>query len=307
MPTVITIGNFDGVHLGHQALLSNAKASARAHDLILTLLTFKSHPHEFLHPKTAPLKISLLRDQVSIWKKFGVDRAIIIPFERESFANISANNFVTKVLIQILKTKILWIGDDFHYGANKVGDYQTLKDFGKIFNFQVHRLETIYYKNDFRISSTAIRQALINGNLNLANRLLGYKYTMTGHVIHGKKLGRILGFPTLNIAIHRGKSALVGVLVVRVLGLDNTTLMGVAHLSNKSITSNHSKPRVLEVHVLNWSGNAYGKIVTIEFLHKLHNSKQYLNVNALTAGIAEDIELAKNWLITTASQQALLL
>lgn len=292
----MTIGTFDGVHLGHQALLAKAKASAEKEGLILTLMTFEPHPREFFNPKTAPPRIGLLRDQIKSWKECGVDHVIIVPFNRRSFPQISANDFVEKILIHKLQTKIIWIGDDFRYGANRTGDYNSLKRLEKTLEFRVYQLKTILHDKDYRISSTTIRQALTNGNITVANRLLGYKYKMTGRVIHGQKLGRTLGFPTLNIAIRHRRPALVGVLVVQVIGLAEKSLQGVANIGTRPTVDN-SGQILLEVHVLNWSGNAYGKIITVEFLHKLHDERHYADVNQLIEGITDDVKNAKKWLI----------
>lgn len=295
LPTVTTIGNFDGVHLGHRTLLKKARANADKKGLILTVITFDPHPSEFFNPIASPLRIALFRDQMCSFKECGVDQVLIIPFNRKSFAKISANDFVEKLLVKMLKTKSIWIGDDFRYGAERQGNYHSLKNLGKLMNFDVHQLTTMTNKDGLRISSTAIRKALANGNLSDVNRLLGHKYRMTGHVIHGNKLGRTLGFPTLNIAIRHRKPALLGVLIVQVLGLSQKALVGVANIGTRP-TVDKSGQVLLEVYVLNWSGNAYGKIITVEFLHKLHDEKHYSSIDKLTEGIANDVENAKKWL-----------
>ena len=232
-PCALTIGNFDGVHLGHQALLQNLHQYAKNHGLKTCLLTFEPHPKEFFSPQNAPPRILNLRDKLDALRNTGVDMVVVEHFNA-NFAKKTPEEFVRDILVQGLNTKHIVIGDDFHYGSKRAGNIKTLEIAGKEYGFTVNSLPTICDSQSQRISSTALRSALKNGDLDQAKQLLGRPYMISGHVIHGKKLGRNLGFPTLNLAItnnlHQRPPAMTGIFIVQVHGLSDTPIPGVASL-----------------------------------------------------------------------------
>lgn len=293
VPCVLTIGNFDGVHRGHRALLIKAKADAKENGLKLVVMTFEPHPREFFDAQQAPLRLTLWRDQICALLECGVDQVIMARFDKH-FAKQSHELFVTQTLINTLRAKIIYVGDDFRYGFQRAGNINTLKQAGLRYHFDVKQIKTIAGDDGLRISSTRVRQALANGEIHKANHLLGHPYQMSGRVIHGKQLGRTLGFPTLNIRIVHNRPALIGILLVKVWGLSSQPMLGVASIGKRP-TVDHSGRYLLEVHVLDWQGDAYGKLVTIEFLHKLHDEIHYANLEKLVAGITQDVFQARQW------------
>ena len=293
-PCALTIGNFDGVHRGHQALLTELKAHAKKLGLPTCVMTFEPHPREFFAPDNAPARILNLRDKLEALNEAGVDTVIVEHFN-ERFARRSPESFVKDILVDGLQTKFLMIGDDFHYGAKRAGNIQTLLEAAKLYGFSVNHMHTIEDTPGLRISSSAIRDALKLGKLDEATRLLGRPYIISGHVIHGKKLGRELGFPTLNLAIsnklHQRNPALSGIFIVRVHGLANQPLQGVASLGVRPTIEDAGRV-LLETHVFNYAGNAYGKIVGIEIIKKLRDEEKYSDLPTLQKAINADADAA---------------
>lgn len=296
-PCALTIGNFDGVHLGHQALLAELHAHAKVHQLQTCLLTFEPHPKEFFSPQNAPVRILGLRDKLDALKKTGVDLVVVEHFNAD-FAKKTPSEFVNDIIVKGLQTKHIVIGDDFHYGSKRAGDIHSLKLAGLEHGFTVHALPTVNNSSEKRISSTAIRQALQSGNLDLAEQLLGRPYLISGHVIHGKKLGRTLGFPTLNIALsnqfQQRPPAMTGIFVVQVHGLHHEPIQGVASLGYRPSVENAGRV-LLETHLFDFNQDVYGRIVQVEFLKKLRDEAKYSDLPSLQSAIEADANAARNY------------
>jgi riboflavin kinase/FMN adenylyltransferase len=290
----LTIGNFDGVHLGHQALLAELGRAAASTGLPTCVLTFEPHPREFFAAHrpgmTAPARIATLRDKLEALAAAGVDRTCVVHFS-ERFAALEPEDFVARVLLEGLRARTLLIGDDFRFGAKRRGDFAMLREQAARHGFELRRMDTVAIDGE-RISSSAVRQALAQADFDRVQRLLGRAYTVSGHVVHGRKLGRELGFPTLNLRIPHGRPALHGIFVVRVHGLGAAALPGVASLGTRPAVEADGVP-LLETHVLDWSGHAYGRVVRIEFLRKLRDEANYTGLDALVAQIRLDADAAR--------------
>jgi riboflavin kinase/FMN adenylyltransferase len=295
-PCALTIGNFDGVHRGHQALLARVRAASQALGLEAAVMTFEPHPREYFARRTgdlsrAPARIANLRDKLEDLAQAGIDRVIVEHFN-EQFASISPEDFTERVLVEGLHVKWLMVGDDFCYGAKRAGNVEMLKEAGRRHGFQVETLPTVR-EGDQRISSSAVRAALAAGDLQGTGALLGHPYAMSGHVIHGAKLGRTLGFPTLNLRVaHR--PAVQGIFVVQVHGLAEYPLPAVASLGVRPTVEDAGR-MLLEVHVFDYDRPCYGKLVRVEFLKKLRDEEKYVDLDTLTAAIHRDAEQARAW------------
>ncbi|QNA90134.1 bifunctional riboflavin kinase/FAD synthetase [Massilia sp. Dwa41.01b] len=295
-PCALTIGNFDGVHRGHQALLARVRNAADALGLEAAVMTFEPHPREYFAQRSgdlsrAPARIANLRDKLEDLAEAGIDRVIVEHFN-EQFASISPEDFVSRVLVGGLHVKWLMVGDDFCYGARRAGNVAMLMEAGRRHGFHVETLPTVR-EGDQRISSSAVRAALAAGELEATGALLGHPYAMSGHVIHGAKLGRTLGFPTLNLRVaHR--PAVHGIFVVQVHGLADTPLPAVASLGVRPTVEDAGR-MLLEVHVFDYDRPCYGKLVRVEFLEKLRDEEKYVDLDTLTNAIHRDAEQARAW------------
>lgn len=293
-PCALTIGNFDGVHLGHQALLARVRASAAALDLEAAVMTFEPHPREFFAERAgdlskAPKRIANLRDKLQSLSDAGIDRVIVEHFNAH-FASMSPAEFTERVLVQGLHVKWLMVGDDFCYGARRAGNVASLVEAGNALGFQVETLPTVTQGTQ-RVSSSAVRAALADGDFTLARQLLGHNYAMSGHVIHGAKLGRTLGYPTLNLRVaHR--PALMGVFVVQVHGLGDKPLPAVASLGIRPTVEDGGRV-LLEVHIFDYNQSCYGKLVQVEFLEKIRDEEKFVDLPTLTAAIDRDAAHAR--------------
>lgn len=293
-PCALTIGNFDGVHRGHQALLARVCGAATALDLEAAVMTFEPHPREFFAQRAgdlsrAPNRIANLRDKMQSLSDAGIDRVIVKHFNAH-FAALSPQQFTEQILVERMQVKWLMVGEDFCYGAGRAGDVAMLIEAGRQHGFQVCTMAAQMH-GATRISSSAVRAALAGGDFAHAEQLLGHPYAISGHVIHGRELGRTLGFPTLNLRIaHR--PALSGIFVVRVHGLGAQALPAVASLGVRP-TVDDSGRVLLEVHVFDFAQVCYGKLVRVEFLKKLRDEQKYDDLPALTAAIAHDSEQAR--------------
>ncbi|MBR7961992.1 bifunctional riboflavin kinase/FAD synthetase [Burkholderia latens] len=290
-PCALTIGNFDGVHRGHQALLARVRAAADARGLPVCVMTFEPHPREFFNPAGAPPRIAMLRDKLEALRDHGVDRVVVEHFNH-TFASQSPQAFVERTLVGGLHTRWMMVGDDFCYGAKRAGTFDTLKAAGERYGFEVEQMGTVAGSDGTRISSSGVRAALAAGDLDAAAQALGHGYLISGHVAHGLKLGRDLGFPTLNLPIAHKRPALKGIFVVQVHGLAPTPLPGVASLGLRP-TVDDSGRTLLEVHLLDWHGNAYGKLIRVEFLKKLRDEAKFDDLEALSRAIALDVANAR--------------
>jgi riboflavin kinase/FMN adenylyltransferase len=293
-PCALTIGNFDGVHRGHQALLAHVTAAASRLGLESAVMTFEPHPREYFaqragDPSKAPARIANLRDKLESLAGAGIDRVIVEHFN-EHFAAMSPQEFTERVLVQGLHVKWLMVGDDFCYGARRAGNVAMLTEAGKQYGFHVETLATVMH-GEQRISSSAVRGTLAAGDFDATGELLGHPYAISGHVIHGAKLGRTLGFPTLNLRVmHR--PALCGIFVVQVHGLGERPLQGVASLGVRPTVEDQGR-MLLEVHLFDYDQSAYGKLVRVEFLAKLRDEEKYIDLPTLTAAIDGDAEQAR--------------
>lgn len=295
-PCALTIGNFDGVHRGHQALLKKLVQTAKEKNIQSCVMTFEPHPIEYFAPEKAPSRILSLRDKLEALAEVGIDQVLVIHFNQH-FANLSPTEFVEKILVNGLQVQSILIGDDFHYGAKRAGNFLSLCEAGQKYGFTVERMETLE-ENNQRISSSATREALKQGDLSLARQLLGRPYMLSGHVLHGQKLGRTLGFPTLNISLanklHRRKPAAQGIFIAQVHGLSDNPLPAVASLGQRP-TVDDSGRYLLEVHIFNFNQLVYGKLVRIELLEKIRDEAKYNDLETLKNAIDQDATAAKNY------------
>ena len=292
----LTIGNFDGVHRGHRALLKELVAGVRERGLDSCVLTFEPHPKEFFSPEQAPPRILNLRDKLAALAKLGIDRVVVEHFN-SAFARLSPEEFVSEIIVKRLNTKWILIGDDFCYGAKRAGNFASLKAAGEKYGFEVSSIQTILEDGE-RISSSALRTALANGNMKQAEKLLGRPYGISGHVIHGQQLGRQLGFPTLNLAVanhlHHRKPATTGIFTAQVLGLGDKPLPGVASLGVRPTVEDKGRV-LLETHIFDYQQDVYGKIITVELLEKIRDEEKYDDLDTLTHAIAQDAKQARNY------------
>ena len=321
----LTIGNFDGVHRGHQAMLALLKTEARRRGVPSCVLTFEPHPRDYFaevagKSSLAPARISTLRDKLAALEQCGIDQVVVLRFDARLAAQ-SPEAFIQEVLRQGLGARYVLVGDDFRFGARRLGDYAMLSAAGQALGFGVARMDS-YEVENLRVSSSAVRAALAAGDMALAAQLLGRPYSLSGHVVHGRKLGRELGatapqrgdgFRTLNLRFSHWKPAAAGIFAVQVWGLggaaDVLPLPGVANMGVRPSLD----PRdvnggrvLLETHCLQWPASlgpegAYGKIIRVELLHKLHDELRYTSLDALTAGIAQDCDDARAFFASAAS------
>lgn len=287
---VATIGNFDGVHLGHQALLQRLRQQATERQLPTLVLLFEPHPQEFFARtgKTAPARLLTLREKLACLREQGVDAVQVLRFNA-ALASLSAEDFISVYLQQRLQVRHLVIGDDFRFGHQRRGDFALLQAAGA---FSCEASATVVSDGE-RVSSTAVRQALSAEQFDTAARLLGRPYTFSGKVAHGDARGRLLGFPTANLRLHRQVLPLHGVFAVQVHGLGPKPLPGVANIGNRP-TVGGTEPRC-ETHLLDFSGDLYGRQIAVEPLRKLRGEQRFDGLDALRAQIARDAEQARQF------------
>jgi riboflavin kinase/FMN adenylyltransferase len=293
-PHAVTIGNFDGLHLGHQAMLTRLQDVARARGLPTCVLSFEPHPREFFAPDQAPARLSSLREKAETLSRFGIDRLHVFRFDH-AFSGLSAHAFIEQVLGHTLQARYVLVGDDFRYGAKRAGDFALLKQTGQSLGFDAETLPTVAVAGE-RASSTAVRQALAEGDLAHAAKLLGRPYSIAGRVVHGDKLGRGIGFPTANIQLKHNRPPLMGIFAVEVCGLNGSPLPGVASLGKRPTVKSPEAAPVLEVHLFDFDADIYGRRVRVDFLHKLRDEEKYPDLNTLVAQIQRDVDNAKLYL-----------
>ena len=292
-PIALTIGNFDGVHLGHQAMLQCLREAALRHDIPATILTFEPHPREFFSPNDAPARLTALREKLELFQAHGVDQVYVARFDR-AYASMPPSQFIEELLVKNLKIRWLLVGDDFRFGAQRGGDISLLRQASERFGFALESIGSIEVAGE-RVSSTGVREALAKADFARATRLLGRPYCISGHVAHGKKLGRELGFPTANIALKRKRTSLSGIYAVKLRGIEAKPLPAVASLGVRPTVMDDAAP-VLEIHVLDFNQNIYGRRVSVEFLHKLRDEEKYPDLESLRRQIAIDVENARTYL-----------
>ena len=292
----LTIGNFDGVHRGHQAMLARLKEAARERGLPAAVMSFEPHPREFFTPEQAPTRLTSLREKLELLEAHGVDFVFLCRFGRE-FASLTAEEFISRVLHDEVRAKWVLVGDDFRFGAKRAGDFTLLKESGPRFGFDAETLPSVMVEG-MRASSTAVREALLAGNMQWVAQLLGRPYSISGRVVHGDKLGKELGYPTANIQMKHNRPPLSGIFAVELCGLDgdcsDQCLPGVASLGVRPTVKQDGAP-TLEVHVFDFHERIYGAHVRVNFLHKLRDEEKYPTLEALIAQIERDVADAKKY------------
>lgn len=298
----LTIGNFDGVHRGHQAMLAMLTHEARQRGLPSGVVTFEPHPRDFFarrhgRPEAAPARISTLRDTVTALARCGVDRLVVLRFD-DALAGLAPQDFISRVLVDGLGARLVMVGDDFRFGAGRAGDYALLDEAGGRLQFDVARMRS-FEVHGLRVSSSAVRQALAAGDMAAAASLLGRPYAISGRAIHGRKLGRELGFRTLNLRFAHPRPAVLGIFVARIHGLGEAAVPGVASLGVRPTVEDAGRV-LLETHALDWPSSlgpegGYGRCLRVELLHKLHDERRYDGLQALQQGIAQDVSHARAW------------
>ena len=285
-PCALAIGNFDGLHLGHQALLSKLIQVAKTQHLISAVITFEPHPREFFTPESAPTRLCSLREKLEHFAIAGVERVYVCRFN-QSFAKVTADEFMQNILLHALNTQAVLVGEDFRFGAKRAGSIQDFVHSG--FNLiSLPQVDSPQGSNEAtRVSSTRVRMALAAGNLQEASSLLGRPYSMSGKVVHGAKRGRELGYPTANVHMRHERPALSGVYAVKLDGLPSVANLGIRP------TIVGVPKLLLEVHVLDFADDLYGQHVRVEFLHKIRDEMKFDSLDALKNQIAKDVAVAR--------------
>jgi riboflavin kinase/FMN adenylyltransferase len=300
-PVALTIGNFDGVHLGHQAMLARLVETARRERLPACALTFEPHPREFFAPDRAPARLTSLREKLELLAGAGMERTYVLRFDYR-FAQITAEQFVERTLVQGLGARYLLVGDDFRFGARRAGDFSLLKANAVRLGYEVDSMSSVMLEGE-RVSSTAVREALAAGALEKAARLLGRAYGISGRVVRGDALGRKLGWPTANLQMKHNRPPLAGIFAVEVSGIGDSVLPGVASLGVRPTVKVNAAP-VLEVHLLDFSGDLYGRHLRVAFLHKFRDEEKFADLDALTRRIAADVDDARRYFAQRAARTA---
>lgn len=290
-PTVLAIGNFDGVHRGHAALVGRLVGKAEELGLPPMVLTFEPHPREFFAPASAPARLTTLREKLELLAEAGAVQAMVCHFNRK-FAALTADQFIEQVLVRGLQVRHLIIGDDFRFGSGRKGDFAALCRAGECYGFGVEAMDSVMVDGE-RVSSSGVRDALAKGNMERAARLLGRPYIIDGRVVHGDKIGRQLGFNTANIRIKHNPLPMTGVFAVEVGGLGERPLPGVANLGIRPTLG--GTRTLLEVHLFDFDRDIYGAHLSVRFVHKLRDEQRFPNFDALKAQIAADAVIARNY------------
>ncbi len=286
--SAVTIGNFDGVHRGHQLVISQLKGVAAEAGLPTVVVIFEPQPIEYFAPERAPKRLARFREKIAYLKAQQIDYLLCLHFNRE-LAEQSAEDFVQKILIDSLNTRHLVIGDDFHFGKNRQGNFAFLQQNSARFGFSVDETETLVQDGE-RVSSTRVRHCIESGDFEAAADLLGRPYSLSGRVAHGQKLGRELGYPTINIKMGDKTLIVKGIFAVRVKGIDNLPLEGVASIGTRPTVAGIDT--ILEVYILDFDRDVYGYSVEVEFLHKIRDEQKFDSLEELTEYIGRDTENA---------------
>ncbi|PIJ50289.1 riboflavin biosynthesis protein RibF [Erwinia sp. OLTSP20] len=288
---VLTIGNFDGVHRGHQALLARLCEEGQKRQLPVMVMLFEPQPMELFSPQNAPARLTRLREKVRYLAQAGVDTVLCLRFDRR-FAAHSADSFITDLLVSKLGVRFLAVGDDFRFGAGRAGDFALLQQAGSRYGFDVISTHT-FCENGVRISSTAVRQALADDKLDLAASLLGRPFSLSGRVVHGDALGRTIGFPTANIPLRRPVSPVQGVYAVEVYGLGDKPVPAVANIGTRPTVGGVRQQ--LEVHLFDVEMNLYGRHIEVVLKQKIRNEQRFESFGALKQQIAKDAVTARQF------------
>ncbi|RLV61433.1 bifunctional riboflavin kinase/FAD synthetase [Parashewanella curva] len=286
---VLTIGNFDGVHRGHAKVIASLLEKAEHFSLPATVMTFEPQPQELFQGENAPARLSLLRDKIILLDELGVDRVLCVNFNKQ-FAQMPAEDFIKELLVKKLGIKYLVVGDDFCFGAKRQGNFKMLCEAGEKYGFAVVSTES-FMLGSTRVSSTAIRETLSQGNFEAARRMLGHPYLLSGRVAHGKKLGRTIGFPTANIALKRNVVPVRGVFAVRCFWQDSEVYEGVANIGFRPTVN--GQVCQLEVNIFDFNGDLYGQYIEVELVAKIRDEKPFESLEALKQQIEIDANEAK--------------
>ncbi len=300
--SVVTIGNYDGVHLGHQAVLNMLREQSDALGLPSTVVIFEPQPQEFFMGDRAPARLTRFREKIVALDRYDADRVLVIPFNQR-FRDLTARQFIDDLLVNGLGARSVVVGDDFRFGKNRAGDFAMLQQAGEAAGFAVSSMPTVEQDGE-RVSSTRVRNQLAAGNMEGAARLLGRAYTMSGRVAHGDKRGRTIGFPTANIYLHRKVSPLSGVYVVRMSGLPHDgsgaddqcggVRYGVANVGTRPTVC--GTRALLETHLFGFDADIYGQHVDVAFLHHIRDERKFDSFDALKQQILLDADVARAWI-----------
>lgn len=285
---VATIGNFDGVHLGHQAVLGQLAEKAGSLCLPTLVITFEPQPQEFFSAGPVPPRLTRMREKLKVLYRYSVNRVLVLKFDA-AFAAIEPEAFIQDVLIDALGVKYLVVGDDFRFGHKRRGDFSMLQTAGERQGFPVVSMHTFNVEGD-RVSSTRIRDALGRGEMALAEQLLGRPYRMCGRVAHGDKRGRTIGFPTANVFLHRKATPVDGVFAVEVFGLEREPVQGVANVGTRPTVDGTRS--LLEIHLFDFDADIYGRYIHVDFLHRIREERRFESFDALKAQIEQDRDTA---------------
>ncbi|MBC9130458.1 bifunctional riboflavin kinase/FAD synthetase [Frischella sp. Ac13] len=287
---VLTLGNFDGLHLGHQQLINQLVTQGKKLNLPTVVMLFEPQPLEFFGSDKAPPRLTSFREKYLLLQSFNIDYLLVIPFNQH-FANMGAVEFIEQGIIRQLNAKYVIVGDDFCFGIHRQGNVALLQDYAEKAFFELVCMST-YIIDQLRVSSTAVRKALANDDFNLASRLLGRPYVIQGYVVHGNQLARQLGFPTANIWLNRRKPAVHGVYFVKISDhYSRQQYYGIANIGIRPTVNGTTA--ILEVNIFDFSGNIYGHCLAIEFIEKIRNEFKFDSLTALQRQIAQDICIAK--------------
>jgi riboflavin kinase/FMN adenylyltransferase len=316
---VATIGNFDGVHLGHQAILQQLKKQGEEHQLPTVVMMFEPQPREFFAPDQAPARLANMSEKLQDLASFGVDYVLCLPFNQK-LRSMSADQFIQTILLDGLKISHLIVGDDFRFGCDRTGDYQLLQNAGKQFGFSVEDTKTFEFEGQ-RVSSTRVRKCLAANDLTGAGKLLGRSYRMSGRIGYGRQLGRTIGVPTANVILQRNKLPMTGVYAVKAIEIEVADChesevldasdqprawQGVANIGVKPTVAGTPEPS-LEVHIFDFpsleeGGNIYGKRLSIEFCQKIREEKKFNGLDELKAAIGNDMSIAREFFSSNSSK-----
>ncbi len=288
-PCVLSVGNFDGLHRGHQSIIRQLTDYASQHNVTPVMMTFEPYPMEYFSPQTAPVRLTDFRQKLELLAKMNISNVICLRFN-DALASVTARSFVEDILVEKLNVQGLIVGDDFRFGNKREGDIDLLREMSEKYKFELIPVETFHY-NGMRVSSSLVRGHLALGDFNLVSELLGRPYTIDGTVIHGDKLGRELGYPTANIACRRVNYPLSGVFVVRIHGLNDTIYDGVASIGTRPVFN--GVKMLLEVNIFDFQQEIYGKRISVEFCKKLRDEQQFHSVEALCEQITADVKKSK--------------
>jgi riboflavin kinase/FMN adenylyltransferase len=289
--SVVTIGNFDGVHRGHQALLGQIRQKSDELGVPSMLVCFEPQPKEYFDEFNAPARLTRFREKVLLLEEYGVDIVFCMKFN-DVTRNMHPDTF-TELLGEKIGVSALFVGDDFHFGQDRHGNFETLVNAGKRYGFEVSNLRTMTLGDD-RVSSTRIRECLAAGEFAEAEALLGHSYSIMGKVVYGRQLGRTLDAPTANIQLHRYRAPIRGVYAVEMEGLDRR-YQGVANVGVRPTLNEAVMKPALEVHLFDYAGNLYGRNVEVIFRHKIRDEKKFSGLDELKGAIAADIQSAKTY------------